>query len=730
MIFSHKGSLSWRGAGSEGDTAETEIGAGSEADYFRQLAENLTDLVVTTDTDLNLTYVSPSAERVLGYSAPALRRFYQGRRRCGGDLLERVTAFFGREMQRVRSRRGGGRLSVSVAEFDIVHRRGQPLCLEINTSALQDRSGRVLGLLCICRDITARKRAADELALASKVFQNSLTGIYITGRRGEILQVNRAFSRITGFSPEEALGRAPQLIDLDHYAEDVLHTIAENLERRDYWEGELRCRHRDGHSFPAWVALTVLRETAGRETSAQETSGDKKGDIINTISTFTDITEKKSSQVKIQRLAYFDPLSGLPNRSLFNDRLARALSRAQRTGTRVALMFLDLDRFKAVNDSLGHALGDALLCQVAQRLRDCVRSEDTVARMGGDEFTVILGELADRQQAVTAAAHIAEKIRRLLSEPFHIRGREVFTSTSIGIAFYPSDGAEPRTLLQNADTAMYYAKSAGKNNFQFYTKAMNAKAMERMELENALHRAVRQTQFELHYQPILDSRSGAMVGVEALVRWQHPERGLVLPDAFINIAEESGTIKVLGAWVLRRACQQLVTWERHHQRVGRLAVNISARQFVEGHILQTLRDVVDRTGVDPTHLELELTESALMQDHRYSVEVLEAIKSLGVRVAIDDFGSGYSSLNYLKKFPIDAIKIDQAFVKGLPSQEDKRIIQAIIALAHSLGLKVVAEGVETSLQLECVRALGCEEVQGFLLGKPVPAQQFAAQAVL
>ncbi len=367
-------------------------------------------------------------------------------------------------------------------------------------------------------------------------------------------------------------------------------------------------------------------------------------------------------------------------------------------------------------------MGDALLHQVGQRLRDCVRNEDTVARMGGDEFTVILGDLKDRTQAVTTAAHVAEKIRHTLSQPFMIRNREIFTGASIGLAFYPTDGSEPKTLLQNADTAMYHAKSAGKNNYQFYTSAMNAKAKERLDMENALHLAVNNMEFELYYQPILSADDGEPTAVEALVRWVHPEKGVILPGEFIAIAEESGLIKPLGNWVLREACQQWVKWSEAGEEVPRIAVNVSAKQFTDGFIVQTLRDIFSHTSIPPGAIEIELTESALMQDYQFTIDVLEEMKRMGVSISIDDFGTGYSSLNHLKRFPVDNLKVDRSFIEGLPAHEDQRIVQAIVALAKSLNLKVIAEGVETPLQLEFIQSIGCDEVQGFLLSQPMQAQ--------
>ena len=686
----------------------------TEEQCYRQLAENSQDLIIATNLNFTPIYISPSAESILGYPADQLHRDFGlrvGKRRAAGTVA--LEHFLRQELIRVKrcvSREHFDPLSMR--EMSLTLGNGRQLCLEVNTSMLRDSSGEVVGMLCVGHDISARKENEESLALAAKVFDNSLTGIYITDANGRIVRVNQAFTRLTGFSAEDVVNHPEKMLRERSNFDQLADEIRSGIRKNDYWEGELRFKRHEGREFHAWVGTTALRDSSRR--------------IVNIINTFTDITEKKNNEVKIQRLAYFDPLTGLPNRTLANDRLLQALNRAKRADQQVGLLFLDLDRFKSINDSLGHTIGDELLVQVGKRLRDCVRSEDTVARMGGDEFIVILAGLADKQHAITAAAHVAEKIRHTLSEPYLIQDRELFTSASTGIAFYPNDGGDAKTLLKNADTAMYHAKKAGKNNYQFYTPAMNVRALERLEIESDLHKALSRNEFELHYQPIIDPSPGGRWAVEALLRWHHPEKGLVMPGAFIDIAEESGMIKSIGAWVMRRACEQMVEWQRMGVGVSRISINVSARQFIEGCILQTLREVVAATGVDPHTVVLELTESTLMQDHQYTLEILNAFKDLGVGIAVDDFGAGYSSLNYLKKFPIDSLKVDRSFVEGLPGKEDERIVQAIVALAQSLELKVVAEGVETQHQLKMVRDLGCEEVQGYLLSRPLPVDELTA----
>jgi len=436
------------------------------------------------------------------------------------------------------------------------------------------------------------------------------------------------------------------------------------------------------------------------------------------------MSERKASEKRIHRLAYYDGLTQLPNRTLFQDRLHSSLQLAARRGGWVVLMFLDLDRFKPINDSLGHAAGDRMLKEVAVRLASCVDEDDTVARMGGDEFTFLLHPGGDRDEALTRAIHVAERILASLTEPFVLSGREFFVTASIGIALSPQDGDDISQLMKNADTAMYHAKERGKNNFQFYQAEMNASALERLELESDLRHALEQHQFVLHYQPQFIADGRTLTGVEALLRWQHPGRGLVPPCNFIPALEELGLVVDVGDWVLGEACRQIAAWHRDGVAVPKVSVNLSARQFADGRLGQRIAATLQTSGISPSCLELELTESILMQDVGEAMRILESLKRLGPSIAIDDFGTGYSSLNYLKAFPIDVLKIDRSFVDGLPKgEQDAQIARAIIAMAHSLSMSVIAEGVETQAQLDFLREHGCDEAQGFYLGRPMPAEK-------
>jgi diguanylate cyclase (GGDEF)-like protein len=433
--------------------------------------------------------------------------------------------------------------------------------------------------------------------------------------------------------------------------------------------------------------------------------------------------ERESAQLaanEIEHLAYHDALTGLPNRPLYLDRLIVALAQANRAGHKLAVFFLDLDRFKDINDSLGHTVGDSLLKDVADRIRGCVREGDTVARVGGDEFTLLIPKI----DHVEDVAKIAQKIIDNLKVPFVVFERELFVTTSIGVSIFPGDGTDPETLVRNADTAMYRAKEQGRDNYQLYAPAMNARAVERLSLENQLRKALSQNELLLHYQPIMSADTKSVLGVEALVRWQHSERGLVPPGQFIAVAELSGLIVPIGDWVLRTACHQLKAWQERYDPDLMVAVNLSARQFQQANLVDQIREVIEESGIAPSSLELEITESNAMQNPENTMYTLRELKAIGVRIAMDDFGTGYSSLNYLKKFPIDTLKLDQSFVRDVTTDStDAAIVGAVITMAHSLNLEVVAEGIETEAQLEFLTRQGCDRLQGYLFSRPQPVDK-------
>ncbi len=445
---------------------------------------------------------------------------------------------------------------------------------------------------------------------------------------------------------------------------------------------------------------------------------DKSGEVVGVIGVATDITERKQAEKRLVQLANFDSLTGLPNRSLFRDRLMHAVAQAHRKNHLVALLFLDLDRFKMINDSLGHHAGDELLKAVSKRLLTNAREEDTVARLGGDEFTVILEGITSSEDATI----VARKILDVMSKPFILDGHEVFVTTSVGITIFPIDALDIDELLKNADTAMYRAKEYGKNNYQFYTADMNAKAVEHLIMESSLRHALERDEFVLHFQPQVDLHSREITGMEALLRWNHPDLGLLYPNQFMLLAEETGLIISIGEWVLKQACKQAVEWLGAGIPPLRIAVNLSALQFRKNDLVETIAGILDSVGLDPQFLELEITESFLMEDVDSAITKLQDLSALGVHLAIDDFGTGYSSLSYLKRFPLNTLKIDQSFIRDISTDsDDAAIAEAIIALAQSLHLRVMAEGVETEEQLNFLRTRGCDQVQGFLVCRPVPA---------
>jgi diguanylate cyclase (GGDEF)-like protein len=449
---------------------------------------------------------------------------------------------------------------------------------------------------------------------------------------------------------------------------------------------------------------------------------DEQGKVYRIAGIGADVTQRKEAEEKLVYLAHYDGLTGLPNRTLFFDRLSHTLAQAERRGRLAAVMFLDLDRFKVVNDTLGHAVGDDLLRQVAQRLSACTRTGDTVARFSGDEFVLIVNDLHGPEDA----RHIAQKVLLAFAVPFSVGGHEIFVSTSMGISMYPSDSADEQALLKDADTAMYRAKESGRNNFQFYTREMNARALYRLNLENSLRHALERNEFRLHYQPKACLHSGRVTGLEALLRWERPGHGLVSPGDFVPLLEDTGLIVPVGEWVFAEACRQLQAWRKAGREPVSIAINISARQFAARNLGETIKRVLDAHQTDPRHIELELTESLLMVNTEEAVRTLEYLKSLGLRLSIDDFGTGYSSLSYLKRFPIDALKIDRSFIDEITTDvDDATITRAVIGMAHNLGLKVVAEGVETLEQLSFLSANGCDEAQGFYFARPQPAGEVA-----
>ncbi len=554
----------------------------------------------------------------------------------------------------------------------------------------------------------ARQQADEQLHMAALVFDNSRELIVITDADAHIVSVNRAFTKVTGYSADEVVGQHIRAIKSGRQDQPFYEELWKSVVESGYWQGELWNRRKSGEIYPALASISAVHDAQGK--------------VTRYISVSTDITEYKQAEDRIRYLAYYDPLTELPNRTLLRDRAEQALNQAERAGTTAALLFLDLDHFKTINDSLGHLCGDALLQEVTQRIQAVLRHTDTVGRLGGDEFLIVLGG-----SNATAAAHVAHSLISRISQPFAAEGHTLTVSASIGIALYPADGGNFDELHKNADIAMYKAKELGRNRYHFFTPELNSAAMERLTLENALRGALDGDQFTLHYQPQIDLASGQVIGVEALLRWTHPELGAISPARFIPIAEESGLIGRIGAWVLHEACRQNKAWQAQGLPMMVVAVNVSTRQFSLGDIRELVQQALADTGLEPDYLEVEITESLLAQDMENTLAVLRHIHTLGVQIAVDDFGTGYSSLAYLKRFPLHKLKLDQSFVRDLEQDADDRAIASgVVNLGHSLGLTVIAEGVESEAQFDILRRLGCDEVQGYLFSRPLPAADLAA----
>ena len=549
----------------------------------------------------------------------------------------------------------------------------------------------------------------DQLRLSGLAFSNMNEGVLITDAATRIVSVNPAFSRISGYPAEEVIGKTPAFMQSGQHDAAFYRAMWGEIDRNGVWSGEIWSRGRDNRVYPEWLSISSLRDDAGR--------------VTHYVGVLSDITERKQAENQIRFLAEHDALTELPNRVLMIDRLEQMIQKAQRNQSMLAVLFVDLDHFKNINDTLGHAVGDELLRQVAQRIAQPLRASDTLSRTGGDEFIVLLPDL----QTVADSARVTEAVLAGLSRPFTLGEHEVVVSASIGISIYPTDGDTPQRLIQCADMAMYHSKDSGRNNYHFYTEDMNARVFERMSLEHRLRVGLERGEFRLHFQPQVSLATGEICSVEALARWQHPDLGMIAPGRFIPVAEDSGLILKLGRWVLAEACRQAEAWRQAGLPALVVAVNISALQFREPGFVDEVRAVLAETGLPPNLLELEMTESLVMNRVEQTIARLHELKASGVKLSIDDFGTGYSALTYLKRFPIDRLKIDQSFVRGtVDDPQDAAIIRAIITLADSLGLATVAEGVENAEVAGALRVLGCNLVQGYFYARPQPPAELEA----
>lgn len=680
----------------------------SEA-HYRLLTEDATDVVWKMDINNRFTYMSPADERMRGFTADEV---------VGQHVFTLLTengiaALRKKTIERLEKEQSG--IKTGAMTFDLQQhcKDGRLIWTEVLSNPIRDASGNICGYQGITRDITNRRLADEALRIAAIAFE-SQEGMYITNTAWEFLRVNRAFTEITGYSAKESIGRNPELLKSGVHDDFFYVEMLDRLEKSGAWQGEIWDKRKNGESFPALLTITVVKDDAGQ--------------ISHYVGTFTDISSRKTAEEKIKSLAFYDPLTYLPNRRLLMDRLEQALAGGARHQRKGALLFIDLDNFKKLNDTLGHDKGDILLQQVAKRLVTCTRDIDTVARFGGDEFVVMLEDLSEEPiEAAMQAEVVGEKILSALNQAYQLAGIEHRSTPSIGITLF---GEYPETIdepLKRADLAMYQAKSAGRNALRFFDPKMQAVVAAHVALEEALREAIVNDQFLIHYQ-VQVTNQGSFTGAEALVRWKHPERGMVSPAEFIPLAEETGLILPLGHWVLESACAQLAIWANDPALAHlTLAVNVSPRQFHQENFVEQVLDVIERTGVNPKRLKLELTEGMLVTNVEDVISKILAIKKHGVDFSLDDFGTGFSSLAYLKRLPLDQLKIDQSFVRDiLIDPNDAAIAKMVIVLAESLGLSVIAEGVETEAHRDFLASQGCLAYQGYFFSRPLPLLEFEA----
>lgn len=670
---------------------------------LQAIMDHVPEPLITLDSAGVIRSFNTAAERAFGYRAD--------------EILGQHVAILMPEPDRLRHQNSlaqyfdtpeDGRFAEAFREFKGVRKNGEIFPIELLVSDI--KLGGQRQFIGVLRDVTQRERAEAEWRKLSSALDQTADSIMITDADGIIEYVNPGFEHTTGYSRADAIGQRPNLLKSGLMDQPFYERLWKTLRDGKSFRGIFHNRHKDGSLYFEERTITPLR--------------DAQGVVTHFVSNGRDITERIHSEEKLRFLAQHDVLTELPNRLLFNDRLTQAITRAERRGRRLALLFLDLDRFKVINDTLGHTTGDSLLCQVGQRLRYCLRSEDTVARISGDEFAVLLEDLSSNDEVVP----IAQKLLTQVASPIQVDGRNLLVTTSMGIAVYPDDGSDSATLLRHSDIAMYRAKTRGRNGFHFYTPAINAMAEDRLELEIDLRGAAERGELELHYQPQLHLSRRIITGAEALLRWRSRTRGLIQPEEFVPLLEETGLIVDTGTWVMREACKQLRAWQAAGLSVPRVAVNISPRQLSDQGFAQKVQNVLFESGLPIGALDLEITESLVLEDETTAASVLRTLSDQSVGIAMDDFGTGYSSLSTLRRLPVRTLKIDRSFVREVPNDlSDAAMVRAIIALGHGLGLEVLAEGVETADQLYFLHQSECDAVQGFLVSRALPPEEFAAR---
>jgi len=671
----------------------------ARTEQFQTILTATPSAIVQVDEEGRILFINERTEELFGYAQSEL---------LGRPLETLLPERFQKEHvnQRRQYLREPRQHRIGFGEVLLARRRdGSEVPVDIHLVPLRTESG--TQIVADIRDLSEQREAMERVRLLTNFFDSSYEGIVITDADATILDVNPHHERVTGYARAEVLGKNPRMMKSNVHDAEFYRRMWRSLLAEGRWQGEVWDRKKNGELYAKWLTVSAVRNERGRTT--------------HYVGVFSDITAVKQNELRLEYMAHYDPLTELPNRVLFRDRCERALTQARLMQRKVGLLFFDLDGFKHINDTLGHRAGDKLLRQIALRLKDALRIEDTVARLGGDEFIIVLPELTEADEA----ARVADKLLAVVAEPYLIDERELFVTASIGISLFPDDDETVDKLLQNADLAMYTAKGQGKNARAFYSAQMTVLSQKRLETENLMRRALERDEFFLVFQPQAALADGAVVGAEVLVRWQHPKRGLVEPDAFIQLAEETGLIVPIGEWVLHKAAEQLRAWRAAGRSVD-LAVNLSPRQFRQPHLVERVADIVGRTGLRPRDLKLEITESVLMEDVAETRRIMNDLTARGFRLAIDDFGTGFSSLAYLKHLPLHSLKIDKSFVSGLPDQApDVAIVRSIVTLAKALSLEVVAEGIERPAQRQFLAGLGCDRAQGFLVGEPMSAEEFA-----
>lgn len=666
-----------------------------EAHQFCSLVEaSLVGIYVIQDGVWS--YVNPKFAEIFGYTQEEL---------INRDIMSVVFQGDREKVQRNISRRLSGEVFKIQYQFTGIRKDGCLIDVEVLGSRVEyNGKPAVMGNLM---DITERKRTEKQLRMSRMVFNNTIEGIAVTDLNGNIQWINPAFSTITGYGTEEVIGQNPRILKSNHHSQEFYEKMWETIIEKGQWQGEIWNRRKSGETYPEWLTISALKDEAGK--------------TIQYVSVFNDITERIKQEEHIKYQAYHDALTGLANRFLFEDRIGSAVAHAHRHGEKFGVLLLGLDRFKRINDTLGHPKGDKVLQLVAERLSNMVKEEDTVARFSGDTFALIINEIVNLESLMLFINKIVDGFK----VPFLVDNHELYITASMGVSLYPNDGMDGQNLIKNAETAMYRAKELGYNNYQFYTPSMNDKALARLALENDLHKALPQDEFILYYQPQIEVATGKVIGAEALVRWQNPRLGFLLPGEFIPLAEETGLIIPLGEWVLKQACLQNKDWQKKGFAPINMGVNLSALQFKQKNLIERVKEILSLSGLSPEFLELEITESIAMLDAGFTNKTLHALKDMGIKISIDDFGTGYSSLEYLIRFPIDRIKIDRSFILGVPDDREKKaIVMAIMAIAKSLDLKIIAEGVETTSQIAFLKEQYCHQIQGYFYSPPVTAEAF------